>query len=625
MPRQARARGFVVLGWLRKSAPPVLSLLLVGLVAGVGFAATRVASERAQSVHVADRSQEQSTLAGLGTQYVLFGFKEELNYLTSHSWSLRPNDPSDVAQLKQYAGQSALLGYGAALFDSGTGRYVSSSVPISELPRIGDPGLAPVVAAAGGHTSGLSSVMHVGSVPLVAYEVPLSANGMTVGFLGFSRVDQSPLETYVTRLQYGNTGVSYMLDSKGVAIAASDPALVGKPVGDVPPVALLAKGKGGFDTYGSGSNQRVATFDPVKLGGWGALTTQSASEFYGPIRSGIVRVEGALILFLVVAAGLIGIFNYRRHVALRREMRTVEALADAREQFRHAFEETPVGMALVDVRPESRGKFLQVNRALCELSGYAESELADLYFRDLIHKDNTEDVSRAAERLFHGDLSFELEIRLITKTGGRVWALLHGSLIRDASGRALYGVAHVQDISSRRAAEEQLEHLALHDALTGLPNRVLVSEHLARVLEVAARSGRQVGVLYLDLDNFKEVNDRFGHAAGDVILQTVAERLRDAVRPGDTPGRLGGDEFVVVCGGLPGPAEAMDIAERVEAAVAEPIDVGDTVLSVTASTGISIGGGTELYGDHLLRDADAAMYLAKQSGRGRTCLSEVEG
>jgi diguanylate cyclase (GGDEF)-like protein/PAS domain S-box-containing protein len=620
-----RRRGLVILGKVRRAAPAVLSLLLVVLVAGVGFAATRVASDRAQSVHVADRSQEQTTLAGLGTQYVLFGLKEELNYSSSHSWSLRRNDPADVGQLSQYAGQSALLGYGAALVDPATGAYVSSSNPATGLPPVGDPGMAPLLTALRAHGPGLSLVMHVGAVPLVGYGVPLTAGGTTVGFVGFSRLDQSPLESYVTRLRYGSTGVSYVLDSNGVAIASSDPSLVGKAVGNIPPVTLLHEGKGGFDQYGTGATQKVATFDPIKLGGWGVLTTQSTAEFYGPIRSGILRVEGALVLFLVVAAGLIAVFNYRRHVALRREMRTVEALADARERFRHAFEETPVGMALIDVRQDSRGRFLQANQALCQLSGYSESELVDRNFQDLVHRDNAEEVRVAAGRLFSGDSSFEIEIRLLTKSGGCVWGLLHGSLIRDVSGRSLYGVAHVQDVSDRKAAEEQLEHLALHDALTGLPNRVLVSDQLARALDVAGRNRLQVGVLYLDLDNFKEVNDRFGHAAGDRVLQAVAERLRLIVRPGDTPGRLGGDEFVVVCGSLPGPAEAMDVAERLEAAVSEPIDVGDAVISITASTGISIGGGAEIYGDHLLRDADAAMYLAKQSGRGRVCLSGVDG
>ena len=608
------------------AAPAVISLALVAAVAVVGFVATRVASDRAQSVHVADRSQEQRTLAGLGTQYVLFGFKEEINYSTSHSWRFRPGDPADVGQLVQYAGQSALLGYGAALVDPATGSYTSASRPLSGLPRVGDPAMAPLLAALRLHGPGLSLVTHVGTVPLVAYGVPVSANGETEGFVGFSRLDQSPLETYVTTLQYGKTGRSYVVDGHGVAIAASDRALVGTSVGDIPPLAALAKGKGGFDQYGSGPGSQVATFDPIKLGGWGALTTQSAAEFYGPIRSGISRVQEAGVLFLIVAAGLIAVLNYRRLVGLRREMRTIQALSEAREQFRHAFEETPVGMALLDVRPDSRGRFLQVNQALCQLTGYSAAELADFRFAALVDESHALEVGGAWEALLiGGSPSFEKEARLITKSGTAFWTLVHGSLVRDTDGRALYEVAHVQDISDRKAAEEQLEHLALHDALTGLPNRVLVADHLAKALDIAGRYDHQVGVLYLDLDHFKEVNDRFGHDAGDRVLQVVAERLSAVVRPEDTPGRLGGDEFVVVCAGLPGPAEALDIAERIEDSVAMPIDIGDTVVSITASTGISVGGGSDLYGDHLLRDADAAMYLAKQNGRGRTCLSEVHG
>jgi diguanylate cyclase (GGDEF)-like protein/PAS domain S-box-containing protein len=608
---------------IRTLAPVALSLLLILVVAGAGFVATRAASNRSQNVHIQDRSQEQATLAGLGTQYVLFGFKEEINFSTSHTWSARPGDPSDTAQLREYAGQSALLGYGAALVDPATGSYVSSSVPVGELPRLVDPEMAPLLEALRHRGPGLSSVDHVGTIPLVAYGVPLTVAGRTVGFVGFSRADQSPLETYVAHLHFGRTGVSYLVDSRGVAVAASDTAAVGHPIGAIAPILLLGRGKGGFTQYGPSGDREVATFDPIGVGGWGSLTTQSASEFFGPIDSGIVRVEGAGVLFLVVAASLIALFVYRRHTALRREMRTMNELAEARERFRHAFEETPVGMALIGVTAENTGRFLQVNQALCQLTGFTAGELLERSFTELVHPENAREVRISAERLFTGNTSFELEIRMATKSGDWRWSLLHGSLIRDTTGRPLYGVVHVEDVSGRKAAEQRLAHLALHDPLTGLANRVLVADRLTRALAVGGRYGNQVGVLYLDLDNFKDINDRFGHETGDRVLKEVAQRLRMAVRPEDTPGRLGGDEFVVVCAGLREPAVAVLVAERVEAAVSAPMEVDGAVLSVCVSTGISIGGGPDAYADQLLRDADAAMYMAKRNGRGRVELAEV--
>lgn len=602
---------------MRKAAPVALGLSLIIGVAALGFVATRAASNRAQAVHTADRAQEQSTLAGLGTQYVLFGFKEEINFSSSHAWSLRPGDPADTAQLRMYQGQTALLGYAAALVDPKTGAYLNSSIPGPGLPPLDDPGMEPLMAALRLGGAGLSSVVHVGNVPLVAYGVPLNTDGTTVGFFGFSRLDQSPLESYVTHLHFGNTGVSYVLDSKGVAVAASNPSLVGKPVGQIPPLESLAQGKGGFTQYATTGGGQVATFDPIHLAGWGALTTQSAAEFYGPIQSGILRVEEALLLLLLVAAGVVTLLVHRRHVALRREMRTMNELAEARERFRHAFEKTPVGMALIGVHGDTTGRFLQVNQALCQLTGFSPTELLARSFTDLVHPDNAERVTSAAGRLFSGDSSFELEIRMATNSGSWRWARLHGSLIRDTSGRPLYGVAHIEDVSGRKAAEQRLAHLALHDPLTNLANRVLVAERLSDALTIAHTTGDQVGVLYLDLDNFKHINDRLGHDVGDRVLAEVADRLRTAVRPEDTPGRLGGDEFVVVCTGLKDPAAVLAVAERVEAAIATPLEVDGATFSVSVSTGISVGGGADTYADQLLRDADAAMYMAKRNGRGR--------
>ncbi|HMK63609.1 MAG TPA: diguanylate cyclase, partial [Acidimicrobiales bacterium] len=571
---------------LRRSAPVALSVLVILVVAGFGFAATRAAENRSQSVHIADRVQEQRTLAGLGTDYVLFGFKEEINYATTHDWSLASNDPADVALLAAYAEQSALLHYGAALVNLTTGSYISSAALTTSLPPLSDPGFAPMLESLQKGGPGLSLVMHVGSIPLVAYGVPLQVDGTTVGFVGFSPLLESPLESYVTHLHFGSTGLSYVVDSHGVAIAASRPSLVGRALAPVPPLVDLARGKQGFIQYGAGQNTEIATFDPIGLGGWGALTTQSASEFFGPIRSSILLVEGVGALLLVVVGAILAVFIHRRQVSLRRENKTINELAEARERFRHAFEETPVGMALVSIDEESRGRFLQVNRALCHLTGFCAPELLEHRLSGLVHPDNAVELRQSADRLFSGSANFELELRLATHGGPWVWALVHGSLVRDTAGTPLYGVVHIEDISGRKAAEERLSHLALHDPLTNLANRVLIAENLRKALATAARYGTVVAVLYLDLDNFKEVNDRWGHEAGDSVLQEVARRLKEAVRPEDTPGRLGGDEFVVICTGITEAEGAMAIAERIEGALSRPIAVGADTVSIRVSIGI---------------------------------------
>jgi diguanylate cyclase (GGDEF)-like protein len=175
-----------------------------------------------------------------------------------------------------------------------------------------------------------------------------------------------------------------------------------------------------------------------------------------------------------------------------------------------------------------------------------------------------------------------------------------------------------RDLRARLAAsEEELSRQALHDPLTDLPNRTLLGDRLERALSRTRRTGRRVGVLFLDLDRFKLVNDTRGHLGGDSLLKVVADRLTAAVRPNDTVARFGGDEFVVVCEEVCDAAEATALAERLRSALAEPIDLEGGQLFVTVSVGVAVSQRGDSP-ERLLRDADCAMYRAKERGRART-------
>ena len=196
-----------------------------------------------------------------------------------------------------------------------------------------------------------------------------------------------------------------------------------------------------------------------------------------------------------------------------------------------------------------------------------------------------------------------------------VWAqmLRH----RDPEDDHVYYSIVMHDLSERKAFEHRLAHQATHDPLTGLPNRSLLIERLDRALIRARRHHRRVAVLFLDLDHFKVVNDSLGHSLGDRLLVAISERLALALRPGDTVARFGGDEFVVLCEDVLDQADAVSVAERVDRAISGRFVVDDTEVFVGVSIGIACPVDVDVDAETLIRDADAAMYRAKDRGRAR--------
>ena len=189
-----------------------------------------------------------------------------------------------------------------------------------------------------------------------------------------------------------------------------------------------------------------------------------------------------------------------------------------------------------------------------------------------------------------------------------------GQVLADVAAAYLHNGQVRVDASATVA---RLNHRSLHDALTGLPNRTLFEELLEQGVARARRSHHQVAVLFIDLDRFKTVNDRYGHHVGDALLVAVAARMQSAIRPGDTLARLSGDEFVALCEDLPTPAAGRAVADRILAALAVPFAVADRTLAVSASVGIAFSGPGQDIPEELLRDADFAMYQAKSSGGGQ--------
>ena len=214
------------------------------------------------------------------------------------------------------------------------------------------------------------------------------------------------------------------------------------------------------------------------------------------------------------------------------------------------------------------------------------------------------------QRAFHLDLPERA-------AGDDRWFALWVTPLDVVEGGALVSFT---DITSRKRAETQLAHQALHDPLTGMANRTLFLDRLGLAVARLPRRPTSLAVLFLDLDGFKEVNDTYGHSAGDRAIVIIADRIRSVLRPGDTAARLGGDEFTILCEDIAAPEDAIAIAERVLSAVAEPVELPESPVNLSTSVGIAISGESAAP-EALLRAADGAMYLAKQHGKARWMLS----
>ena len=290
------------------------------------------------------------------------------------------------------------------------------------------------------------------------------------------------------------------------------------------------------------------------------------------------------------------------------------ALRQAQEVFRHAFDDAGIGMTLID----PAGTITRSNEAMHQMLGYEVGDaLAGMNLVDLTHPDDRLLTLDRLRELEAGTRDgFRVEERLLRSDGETVWVALTVSTVQDDDGRAMFSIGQLEDISERRAFSDRLKYEAAHDAMTGLLNRASFTERVTRSLANEEESGRQAAVLFIDLDHFKIINDSLGHAAGDDLLSTVAQRLRHALRPGDLLARFGGDEFVLLCSNIAGTRAGTTIAERMLTAVAEPILIGNDEVFVTASVGIAVANKGDT-AETLLRHADAAMYRAKNDGRAR--------
>ena len=297
------------------------------------------------------------------------------------------------------------------------------------------------------------------------------------------------------------------------------------------------------------------------------------------------------------------------------QMEGQRQLADAEMRYRSIFEDSVIGMFQTSID----GHYLAANRALARLYGYEDPAalivgLSDIATRLYVAPGRREEFK---QRMLDTGKVTDFESEVYCRDGSRIWISENAHVVYSPDGEALYYEGTVEDVTVQHNYRQQLEYQATHDPLTGLPNRNLLQDRLQQLLRLAQRKGTHGTLAFVDLDNFKFVNDSLGHGAGDQLLVEAAKRLKACLRDSDTVARYGGDEFVLILGDYGGLSDTLQILHRIQEAVAEPIMLDGHEVRVNCSIGVSVypDDGENL--EALLRHADAAMHHAKQLGKGQ--------
>ena len=371
-------------------------------------------------------------------------------------------------------------------------------------------------------------------------------------------------------------------------------------------------------TSGDGDAARTAAVAELLPAGKALATAvDDAAARHRAANASAGRVADFETLFMMVFAAVVAGLLFRRFEAARRsgELGVAQAEARSEARFRALVHNSSDVLSLTDADLGIAYQTPSVTRLL----GWSPEELAGTRLVDLVHPDDRLALLAAHDDAVSGERDDPTsDVRMRHRDGSwRHVHSIHTNLLADPDVR--FVVVTTRDVTAQKQLEAQLQHNAFHDALTGLANRALFADRLEHALARTDRAAEPVAVLFVDLDDFKAVNDGSGHGAGDALLTAVADRLRRVLRPGDTVARLGGDEFAVLLEDA-GTEHAEATAARLLAVLAEPFPAAGTEVRISASVGIAVGAAGLHDSDELLRHADVAMYSAKEAGKGRSAV-----
>jgi diguanylate cyclase (GGDEF)-like protein/PAS domain S-box-containing protein len=572
-----RLRGWLVVG---------ISATLLLAIGAVGIKVNRSALRAAETVHRADSLALAANNGGLAAQLLLVSAKELADFVTGHPLSLTAGDPADMAALRDYAAKSSYFTHGVVLTEL-AGNPLNATAAADTFPASGSAGYRPLISALALGRPGFSSIMKAGATLVQAVAVPVVVQGRPVAVAyGYIPVAKSQLQSYLVELR-DDAHVSMVVDSAGTIAASSSPELLGTRL-DPAIVARLDAGESVFVSYTEGGQSMIATVHGGLPGGWAYVRTQSTAIFDGPVRNRSLTINLALLTMLVVGVAGLAILGYRSQLVRRR----------AEERFSALVEHAPDVVTVLD----GQGRVVYASPSGERILGI--TAVGSSVF-DLIHSDEREDVTARFAALLRERGGVErMQVRVRQADGNHRWFDLTAS--NQLHNPALDGVVvNARDITDSREMQDRLAHDAHHDPLTGLPNRRRLQQRLADSLRDAP-----VGVLFVDLDGFKPVNDELGHEAGDELLRQVSARLSAALRPCDVLARVGGDEFVLLLPGIGATDDTGGLVARLRERIGEPFEIHGHEVRIGASVGMHLAGAGE-HPDAVLRTADEAMYAVK--------------
>ncbi|WP_306215939.1 sensor domain-containing diguanylate cyclase [Actinoplanes sp. RD1] len=588
---------------LRNWIAVVVSVVLLIAVGVVGVLVNRSALRAADTVHRTDTEALAVNNATLAGQMQLLAAKDLAAFVAGHSFHLAAGDAGDRAALEEYVAESALFPYGAVLSaPDGTALTTTRAHP---LPAASDDGYQVLRALLTEGKPAFSPVMTATAadgtpVAVQGVAVPVVVGGAAAGILtGFSRLTTTTLQAYTAKLK-STAHLTTIVDGTGTVGFSSEAGVVGTKVDPAIVAAAAAHPSGSiFVEYSAGGTRQVAVVVTGDLlpGGWAYVRTQSRASFDGAVHSRSQTINLALLAMLVIGAVGILILGYRSQVQRRR----------ADERFQALFQHAPDMVAVLD----EEGHVAFSSPSAASVLHFPPGSLQGTNVFDLVHPGDRPRMEEAFAGLRSRRAGvLRLQTRILNAAGEATWFEFTASNQRH--NPALAGIViNARDISETRAFQERLAHEAQHDALTGLPNRRRLQDALGSSLRDSP-----VAVLFVDLDGFKPVNDRYGHEAGDDLLRQVASRLSSCVREQDVLARVGGDEFVVLMPGITTPADAHSMNARVRAALEHPFRVLGNEVRIGASVGVHLAAATD-DPDQALRAADHAMYSVKRGTAAR--------